>query len=89
MIDKITNSQMQDILGRSSARQPESAKTPSDSGADVSIQVEYASLINKAMQIQHSDTDAVVKARRLVLSDQLDSPQNIRAAAENIVTLGI
>ena len=89
MIDKIDNSQIQDILGRSSAKQPESAKTISDSSADVSIRVEYASLINKAMQIQHSDTDAVEKARRLLRSGQLESPQNVRAAAENIIEFGI
>jgi hypothetical protein len=89
MIDKINSNQIQDILGSSSAKQPESAKILSDSTADVSIQVEYASLINKAMQIQHLDTDTVGKAQRLLLSGQLESPQNIRAAAENIVKLGI
>ena len=89
MIDKIDNSQIQDILGRSSAKQPESAKISSDSSADVSIRVEYASLINKAMQIQNSDTDAVEKAQRLLRSGQLESSQNIRAAAENIIEFGI
>jgi len=89
MIDKIDNSQIQDILRRSSSKQPESAKVPSDSSADVSIQVEYASLINKAMQIRQPDPDAIDKARKLLLSGQLESRQNIRAAAENIIELGI
>ena len=89
MIDKIENSQIQDVLGRSCSKQPESAKVAPDSSADVSIQVDYASLINRAMQIQQSDPDAVDKARKLLLSGQLESPQNIRAAAENIVKFGI
>jgi hypothetical protein len=89
MIDKIDNSQIQDILGRSSSKQPQPAKAPSESSADVSIHVEYASLINKAMQIQQSDIEAIQKAQKLLLSGLLESPQNIRAAAENIVELGI
>lgn len=89
MIDKIDNSQIQDILGRSSSKQPESAKVPSDSSADVSIQVDYVSLIHKATQIQQSDPDAVDKAKELLLSGQLESLQNIRAAAENIIKFGI
>ena len=89
MIDKIDNSQIQDILGRLSSKQPESAKALSDSGADVSIQVDYASLINKATQIRQPDPDAIDKARKLLLSGQLESRQNIRAAAENIIELGI
>jgi len=89
MIDKIDNSQIQDILGRSSSKQPESAKVPSDSSADVSIQVDYVSLINKATQIQQSDPDAIDKAKELLLSGKLESLQNIRAAAENIIKFGI
>ena len=89
MIDKIDNSQIQDMLPRSSCTQPESAKARSDSSADVSIQVDYASFINKAMQIAQSDADAIRKAQELLLSGELESSQNIRAAAENIVKFGI
>jgi hypothetical protein len=89
MIDKINNSQIQDILGRSSCTQPESAKARSDSSADVSIQVDYASLINKAAQIPQSGADAIRKARELLLLGELENPQNIRAVAEDIIKFGI
>jgi hypothetical protein len=59
------------------------------SGADVSVQVDYASLIELATQLPQDDAQRVEKARELLLSGRLDTPQNIREAAENIVKFGI
>ena len=55
----------------------------------VSIQVDYGSFIDKAMQIQQTDARAVQRARELLLSGRLESPENIRAAAKDIVKFGI
>lgn len=89
MIGKIHNNQIQDVLTRPSAKHSESKKALSDIGVDVSIQVDYASLINKANQIQSSDTEAIEQARKLLLAGKLESPRAIRAAAENMTILGI
>ncbi len=88
MIEKINNSQIQGFLDKS-LKQPDTIKQASTSNVDASLQADYASLINKAMQAQDSDATAVQKAKELLLSGQLDNPENIRQAAENIIKFGI
>ena len=89
MIDKINNNQVPDILKESSPRQPEPSREPADNQVDASLQVTYDSLIEKAKEMPRQEADAVERARRLLLSGRLESPENIRAAAENIATFGI
>ena len=89
MIEKIDTSQIQDILEKSSSGQPDSARAPSNIGADASLQLDCDSFIDRAMQAPQTDAEAVRQAQELLLSGELESQQNIRAAAENIVNLGI
>ncbi len=89
MIEKINNNQVPDILKESSSRQPERSTEPTDNQVDASLQVTYDSLIEKAKEMPQEDADAVERARRLLLSGRLESPENIRAAAENIAKFGI
>ena len=89
MIDEVDTNQNRDFLEKSSSRQPNSAKVLPNDEADVSVQVNYASLIDNAMQSPPTDTQAVQRARELLLSGQLESPENVREAAENIVNFGI
>lgn len=89
MIDNINTNQMQPIFQKPPLQQPDPAKTPPSDGAEVSIQVSFDSLIDKALETPQADPDAVQKARRLLLSGQLDSPQNIRSAAQNIAEFGV
>jgi hypothetical protein len=62
---------------------------PADNQVDASLQVTYDSLIEKAKEMPQEDAEAVERARRLLLSGRLESPENIRAAAENIAEFGI
>lgn len=89
MIEKINNNQIPDILKESSAKQPDSSGVSINSEADASLQVSYDSLIEKAKQTPPEDANAVQHAKEILLSGQLESPENIRAAAENIVKFGI
>ncbi len=89
MIEKINNNQVPEILKESSSRQPELSSEPADNQVDASLQVTYDSLIEKAKELPPQDADAVEQARRLLLSGELESPENIRAAAENIAKFGI
>jgi len=89
MIDEVDTNQIRDFLEKSSSRPPNSAGALPNDDADVSVQVNYASLIDNAMQGPQTDTRAVQRARELLLSGQLESPENVREAAENIVNLGI
>jgi len=89
MIEKIDTNQIQDFLGKPSSKQSDSTKALPNNGADVSLQVNYASFIDKAKQTPQTDTEAVQRAQELLLSGELESPENIRAAAENIIRFGI
>lgn len=59
--------------------------------ADASLQINYASLIDEAvkLKINENDAEAVKQARNLLMSGKLESPENIKAAAENIIDIGI
>jgi hypothetical protein len=89
MIEKIDKNQISGILKESSSRQPGLPKNSESDQADASLQISYDSLIEKTKQLPKEDIDAVQKARQLLLSGQLDSPENIRAAAEAIIKFGI
>ena len=66
-----------------------SEAVPNKNEEDVSLQVDYAPLIDKAMQTPQPDDTAVQQAKQLLLSGRLDTPENIRAAAENIIMFGV
>ncbi len=88
MIDRIDTNQPMIKSGLSSG-QPKSARAIPDNDADVSVQVNYASLIDKAVQEPEGEAQRVQQARELLLSGQLESPENIQDAAENIVKYGV
>jgi hypothetical protein len=102
MIDNIHNSQITQAMGRSSPTQdsalgaPRNAvphtdatnKTAADR-LDATLQADFADLIDRAIQASQTETDAVQRARALLQSGQLTSLENIRSAAENIITFGI
>ncbi len=89
MLEKINNNQIPDILKESSAMQPSPSDAPKNDQADASVHVSYDFLIEQAKQPPQEDPDAVQRARQLLLSGQLDCPENNRAAAEKIVKFGI
>ncbi len=89
MLEKIDNNQVPGILKESSSKQTDPSKVPASNEGDASLQVSYDSLIEQAKQIPPEDTNAVQKARQLLLSGQLDNPENVREAAENIAELDI
>ena len=89
MIEKINNNQVSDVLKESSSKQPASSGTSANNQTDASLQITYDSLIEKAKQPPKEDTDAVQRARQLLLSGRLESLENIRAAAEKIIKFGI
>ncbi len=88
MIEKIEIN-MPPIEPGPSSGQPDSPGALPDNNVDVSVQVNYAFLIDKAMQIPQTDTQLVEQARELLLSGQLDSWESIKAAAASIVDGGI
>ncbi|MFC1738778.1 hypothetical protein ACFL1G_07005 [Planctomycetota bacterium] len=88
MIDKIDPSQIQDFVENTLPKQSGSAKADSSEETDASLQAKYASIIAEA-QNQQADSSAVQRAKELLMNGQLESPENIRKTAENIITYGI
>ena len=89
MIEKVDTNQIQGFLEKSSSRQPNSTAALPDNDVDASIQVDYTSFIDRAMQTPQTDSKAIERARELLLSGQLESPENFKRAAKNIIILGI
>ena len=89
MIDNIQNKQIAPPMGMPSPPQIDRPSKSADERSDATLQIRFADLIQQAIGASETDTDAVQKARELLQSGQLTSPQNLRSAAESIVTLGI
>jgi len=88
MIEKIDANKIQETLEKTVSKQPNGANAVAN-GVGVSIEVNYDSLIDRAIHTPPVDAEAVQRARQLLLSGQLESPENIRAAAEYLVSYGI
>jgi len=89
MIDKIGSNNQPLIESGSSAGQPNPPGPIRGNDVDVSVQVDYASLIDKAMQPPETDEQLVQRARVLLLSGELESENMIRGAIEKILKYGI
>ena len=90
MIDKININQISDHFDGSQAGQQNRTKAVANNQADATLQIDYARLIEQAINSQPTtDTDAVQKAKELLQSGQLDNPANIREAAANIIKFGV
>ena len=89
MIDKIGPNNQSLIESGSSAGQPNPPGAIRGNDVDVSIQVNYASLVDKAMQPPETDDQIVQQTRELLLSGELESEKMIRAAVKNMLKYGI
>jgi len=86
---KIDTSGIPDFLEKPQNSHLGSGRNVPVNSADLSLQVDYASLIDKAVQADDTDINTVQRAREMLLSGKLDSAENIRRAAENIIKFGI
>jgi len=87
MIENIQNNHVARTVGINAGPHAEAGPRPPADASDATLQVNFADMINQALQM--TETDAVEKARELLQSNQLTSPENIRSAAENILSFGI
>ncbi|MHC5060380.1 MAG: hypothetical protein ACYTFK_04765 [Planctomycetota bacterium] len=64
-------------------------KAAQTEAADSTLRTEYEPFIRRAAQLPEDDPQAVTDALKALESGQLDSPEAIQAAAENILKFGI
>jgi hypothetical protein len=89
MIDNIHNHQIGHTIGNSVVPHSDAANKLHRDDSDATLQVNFGDVIRKAKEATEAETDALQKARELLASGRLTSPENIRSAAENIITFGI
>ena len=90
MINPVNNNKIQNMLTQQTANQTKNHVAESVTDKNAELQVNFASLIEKAIQADsQQNPDAVQNAKNLLLSGELDNIENIRKAAQNIVDLGI
>ncbi len=89
MIEQIGSNNQPLIESGSSTGQPNTPGALRGNGVDVSIQVNYASLVDKAMQPPKTDNQRVQQARELLLSGRLESDDIIEGAVKNLLKYGI
>lgn len=89
MINKINQNPISEILRGPASKKADACGESDKCTADASLQTSYDTVIEKAQQAPAEDVNAVERARQLILSGELDSPENIRKAAENIAKFGV
>ena len=89
MIEKVDTNQIQSFLEKTPSRIKKNVAAFAGNDAEVSVQVDYASLIESAIKVPQTDSKAIEQAKKLLLSGQLESPENIQQAADNIINSGI
>ncbi|MFA5783880.1 MAG: hypothetical protein WC962_03260 [Phycisphaerae bacterium] len=88
MIDKVNTSQLQDILANAAAKKARNSEPGQNRSTDASLQVDYDALIKQASG-GDNEQQKIQKAKELLDSGQLDTPQNISQAAKNIAQSGV
>jgi hypothetical protein len=88
MIDKIEIHQSL-LDSAASSKQIKGGPAHTDNNTDVTVQVDNANLIKKALQIPESDPLRLEKARELLLSGRLESPESFLEAAQNLYDFGV
>ena len=89
MIEKIDANQIQSFLEKTPSRKKNDVTAFAGNDAEVSVQVDYATLIEKAIKAPKTDSDVIEHTKKLLLSGQLESSENIQKATENILNFGI
>ena len=89
MIDHINAGLFSEIHPKPPQKRPSGTRDTDDANTDATIDVRYASLINKAVDSDVPDSQAVEKAKELLLSGQLTTAKNVAEAAGQIVDFGV
>lgn len=86
MIDKIDNIP---VYETDNPNQTKMRKCITGNDTDATLRTDYDLLISRVIERTEDDTQRVERARKLYLSGQLDSIENIHKAAGNIAKFGV
>jgi hypothetical protein len=88
MIENVQNNHITHRMGMNSVSQADTSNRPTASDLDATVQMKFAGMVNQALQADETEVAAVQKARELLQTNRLTTPENIRSAAENLLTFG-
>jgi hypothetical protein len=88
MIDRVDSSQIKQILSEA-AGAIDRQQADTGPAADAMLQTDFASLIKQATAMTDADTAVVEKTAQLLADREIESFENIRHAAENLIDFGI
>jgi hypothetical protein len=77
------------MMGMNTAPQTNGTSRTAAAKPDAMLQVNFANMVNQALQTSEAEPNAVEKARELIQSGRLTTPENIRSAAESLLDFGI
>ena len=89
MIEKVDINQIQSFLEKTPSRVKNNVAAFAGNDAEVSVQVDYASLIESAIKVPQTDSKAIEQAKKLLLSGELENSENIQQTAKDIINFGI
>lgn len=88
MIPNIDNNHRGQVLPNTAGTSHQALQRSAQSDQAASLEVRYDAVIAQALDLAHSQADAIARAKALIASGQLDTPANIRQAAQEIIDLG-
>ncbi len=88
MIDHINTSLVQGMQAKAAQKKGQNERSKKTDEPDVTLQIRYAPMIAKAIGTPAADAEAVEAARQMLANGDLDRPEVIREAAENLVDFG-
>jgi hypothetical protein len=76
------------MQAKAAQKKGQSERSRKNMEPDVTLQIRYAPLIAKAIGTPAADAEAVKIARQMLANGDLDRPEIIREAAENLIDYG-
>jgi len=89
MVNNIDVHRIQDLMPKPVGKKGRNGQTSDVPAPDASLDVEYGQLVTEALGLPQADEQKVERARELIASGQLDTPENIRETAMNIIQWGV
>lgn len=89
MVNHINTSLLQGLQAKANQKKGPSGRSKNSAEPDATLQVRYAPLIAKAIMTPVADAEAIKAAQKMLAAGELDRPEIIREAAENLVDNGI
>jgi hypothetical protein len=88
MINHIKTGLVQGMQAKATQKRGQGERSQKSAEPDATLQIRYAPMIAKAIGTPAADAEAVKVAQKMLANGDLDRPEIIREAAQNLVDFG-